>query len=136
LHPLDEAPVWFQAYATQQAAQVTAQTAQLTAQTAHLTALTAQLAFQMETLRHEVSTGINNSNIMSFNRSSLRGDSEIRPLESINGNIPENFPATRRMLFELTGPNCNTFLTGYGLPIAGTLSVKRDRLAQHIGLIL
>jgi len=73
---------------------------------------------------------------VTYNRMSQRTHEVIKPLLGVNGRLPDNFPATREELFLLTGEQCLLFLNAYNLPDRGTITVKRNRLAVHIGLIL
>ena len=77
-----------------------------------------------------------NSLAGSHNRMSQRTHEVIKPLLGVNGRVPDNFPVTREELFLLTGEQCSLLLIAYNLPDRGTATVKRNRLAVHIGLIL
>lgn len=102
---MDEAPGWFQAYAAEQAAR-------------HL----------------EVMSALFNFNSVIYNRACFRDDADIQPLRGVDGKCPELFPVTKGDLLALSAKTCDALLAAYGLPIDGTLTAKRKRLAIHCGI--
>ena len=50
--------------------------------------------------------------------------------------LPENLPETKRMLLRAQGEMLNAICQAYGLPIGGNVNAKRQRIANHIGLVL
>jgi hypothetical protein len=104
---MDEAPLWFQVYA-------------------------AQALLRHNELHNELVNGL----AMTFNRTSQRSQEAIKPLLDVNGIVPPNFPATRGALFLLNSEQCALLLHAYNLNAGGSVLVKRERLAVHIGLIL
>ena len=50
--------------------------------------------------------------------------------------VPANFPGSVAALHGLNGPQINNLLTAYGLAATGTVRVRRNRLAQHVGVPL
>ena len=111
---MDEAPLWFQVYAAQ---------ALLRHNELHNESL----------LRHnELVNGL----AMTYNRTSQRSQEAIKPLLDVFGIVPPNFPATRGALFLLNSEQCALLLHAYNLNAGGSVLVKRERLAVHIGLIL
>lgn len=137
LDPLDEAPAWFQVYATAQATQAAAAKAAAAqaVQVAAAQAAAAQVAQAEQAVRHlEIMNAIFNLNAALRNRTSVRDDADIRPLRGVDGGIPALFPATIGELFELPAHTCNTLLAAYALPIGGTLEARRRRLASHCGI--
>jgi len=104
---MDEAPLWFQVYA-------------------------AQALLRHNELHNELVNGL----AMTFNRTSQRSQEAIKPLLDVNGIVPPNFPATRGALFLLNAEQCVLLLQSYNLNIGGSVLVRRERLAVHIGLIL
>jgi hypothetical protein len=108
---MDEAPLWFQAYAVQ--------------------------ARNESQLRHnELHNELVNGLAMNYNRMSQRSQEAIKPLLDVNGIVPPNFPVTRGALFLLNSDQCALLLQSYNLNVGGSVLVKRERLAVHIGLIL
>ena len=103
---MDEAPLWFQVYA-------------------------AQALLRHNELHNELVNGL----ALTYNRTSRRSQDAIKPLLDVNGIVP-NFPATRGALFLLNSEQCVLLLNAYNLNAGGSVLVKRDRLAVHIGLIL
>jgi hypothetical protein len=77
-----------------------------------------------------------NSLAMTYNRMSQRSQEAIKPLLDVNGIVPPNFPATRGALFLLNSEQSALLLHAYKLYGGGSVLVKRERLAVHIGLIL
>jgi hypothetical protein len=104
---MDEAPLWFQVYA-------------------------AQALLRHNELHNELVNGL----AMTFNRTSQRSQEAIKPLLDVNGIVPPTFPATRGALFLLNSEQCVLLLHAYNLNGGGSVLVKRERLALHIGLIL
>jgi len=104
---MDEAPLWFQVYA-------------------------AQALLRHNELHNELVNGL----AMTFNRTSQRSQEAIKPLLDVNGIVPPNFPATRGALFLFNSEPCALLLHAYNLNAGGSVLVKRERLAVHIGLIL
>jgi hypothetical protein len=104
---MDEAPLWFQVYA-------------------------AQALLRHNELHNELVNGL----AMNYNRMSQRSQEAIKSLLDVNGIVPPNFPATREALFRLTLEQCELLLHAYNLNVGGTVLVRRERLAVHIGLIL
>ena len=49
----------------------------------------------------------------------------------IDNQLPPKFPATRGALRALTGTEANALLRFYGLPIHGTVTERRQRLAMY-----
>ena len=118
---MDEAPLWFQVYAAQ---------ALLRHNELHNESL---LRHNESLLRHnELVNGL----AMTYNRTSQRSQEAIKPLLDVNGIVPPNFPATRGALFQLNSEQCVLLLNAYNLNVGGSVLVKRERLAVHIGLIL
>ena len=115
---MDEAPLWFQVYAAQ--------------------ALLRHNELRNESLlRHnELHNELVNGLAMTYNRTSQRSQEAIKPLLDVNGIVPPNFPATRGALFLLNSEQCALLLHAYNLNAGGSVLVKRERLAVHIGLIL
>ena len=107
---MDEAPLWFQAYAAQ-----------------------ALLRHNESLQRHnELVNGL----AINYNRMSQRPQEAIKSLLDVNGIVPPNFPVTRGALFLLNSEQCVLLLQSYNLNVGGSVLVKRERLAVHIGLIL
>ena len=104
---MDEAPLWFQVYA-------------------------AQALLRHNELHNELVNGL----ALTYNRTSQRSQEAIKPLLDVNGIVPPNFPATRGALFQLNSEQCVLLLNAYNLNAGGSVLVKRERLAVHIGLIL
>jgi len=118
---MDEAPLWFQVYAAQ---------ALLRHNELHNES---QLRHNESLQRHyELVNGL----AVTYNRISQRSQEAIKPLLDVNGIVPPNFPATREALFRLTLEQCELLLHAYNLNVGGTVLVRRERLAVHIGLIL
>ena len=111
---MDEAPLWFQVYEAQ--------------------------ARNESQLRHNESLHrhyeLVNSLAMTYNRMSQRSQEAIKPLLDVNGIVPPNFPVTRGALFLLNAEQCVLLLQSYNLNGGGSVLVRRERLAVHIGLIL
>jgi hypothetical protein len=107
---MDEAPLWFQVYAAQ-----------------------ALLRHNESLQRHYE---LVNSLAMTYNRMSQRSQEAIKSLLDVNGIAPPNFPVTRGALFLLNSEQCALLLQSYNLNVGGSVLVKRERLAVHIGLIL
>ena len=97
----------------------------------------APLWFQVYTaqalLRHNE---LVNGSATTYNRTSQRSQEAIKPLLDVNGIVPPNFSATRGDLFLLNSEQCVLLLNAYNLNAGGSVLVKRERLAVHIGLIL
>jgi hypothetical protein len=107
---MDEAPQWFQVYQAQ-----------------------ATVRYNDLVIRlNDLEIGL----AVTYNRTSLRCDDALKPLLGVNGIIPPNFPATRNDLFRLSQEKCMSLLHAYNLNAEGTILVKRNRLASHVGLIL
>ena len=115
---MDEAPLWFQVYAAQ--------------------ALLRHNELHNESqLRHnELHNELVNGLAMNYNRMSQRSQEAIKSLLDVNGIVPPNFPVTRGALFLLNAEQCVLLLQSYNLNVGGTVRLKRERLAVHIGLIL
>ena len=104
---MDEAPLWFQVYA-------------------------AQALLRHNELHNELVNGL----AMNYNRMSQRSQEVIKSFLDVFGIVPPNFPATRGALFLLNSEQCALLLHAYNLNAGGSVLVKRERLAVHIGLIL
>jgi hypothetical protein len=58
----------------------------------------------------------------------------ICPRTAAGAALPEDYPTTRRQLWELSVERCHAMLAYYGLVQAGLVFDKRRRLAQHLGV--
>jgi hypothetical protein len=108
---------------------------QQTQQAQQLAALAAQQAAQFAVLNRKIDDSIYNNIAIANNINSLQAEHSIRPLRNRNGELPPDFPATKRALFALNGLECIPLLNFYNLPIGGPVGEKRKRLADHIGLV-
>jgi hypothetical protein len=113
---------------------INAQMAQITAQLDQLTQNTAQNTAQIAQYNAQNIVQFENMACISYNAHASRKDDDIRPLQNPQLPFPPNFPRTKGELFKLSSNNVNTILIYYNLPIDGTVSQKRSRLAQKLGL--
>ncbi len=144
LNVVEAAPIWFQAYAQQQQAQFQAQQVQFQAQQVQLQAIQQQQAqFQAQQVQFQqqhqlLLLCIENAPIKRENRVAAYPESAISPLyvrnEAGELDVPADFPGIRSQLFTLAHEALNALLEFYALPVVGTVVVKRNRLALHIGL--
>ena len=104
---MDEAPLWFQAYAAQ-----------------------ALLRHNESLQRHnELHNELVNGLAINYNRMSQRSQEVIMSFLDVFGIVPPNFPATRGALFLLNSEQCALLLHAYNFNGGGSVRVKRDRLA-------
>lgn len=69
------------------------------------------------------------------NRASAMGDHPLIPLRVGANPPPVLFPVDLDSLRNLTNPSLNQCLQYYGLGVVGSVRVKRQRLAGHIGAL-
>ncbi|KAG2485857.1 hypothetical protein HYH03_015440 [Edaphochlamys debaryana] len=90
---------------------------------------------QMQQQMGQIASNLEHVAIMAArtaNATALAG-APLMGLPTAAGPVPPGFPATAGALHRLKGASVDQLLQAYGLPITGTVPVRRTRLAQHVG---
>lgn len=77
---------------------------------------------------------LHNLDVKRQNSLAVAANGAIAPLQDLQGNIPQQFPATRQGLLQLNGAAANQLIGFYGLVQGGTVPNRIARIATHIGL--
>jgi hypothetical protein len=99
-----------------------------------------QLEAQMQTHYTQLGRRIEIESQRSMNRSRRSTNDHIQPLVRMDGQTPLDtgifFPANQIELEDITVNNLNSLLQFYGLATDGLRGPKKDRLKQHLGVVL
>jgi len=90
---------------------------------------------QMQILRNQISLLDQRSYVRTQNLSSMRGQLPLVPLPRLSdGRYPQNFPEKRKDGLKMSRANVDSLLHFYNLPTNRTLSEKRERFMEYIGV--